>query len=97
MINQSSHNVGFNAGVRAFTYNVAAEHLDYDFPFLGEDLSAQVVEWCDQWHSSLPPFEEPPASPPDELLMTPSGELPAIPPPSEVHREQSSRMTSWSK
>ena len=63
--------------------------------FLGEELSALVVEWCDQWRASLPPFDEPPVAPPIEppaprlsdIQRTPFSELPVIPPP-KVHHEQ---------
>ena len=93
---ESSHDAGFDASVWAFTYIVAREHLNWDLSFLGEKLNAQVVAWHDQWRASLPPSDEPPAPPSAEvpasslsgLQRTSSGEVPAIPPLLEVHREQ---------
>ena len=46
-IKKSSHDAGFDVGVRAFTYIVTIEHLDWDLTFLDEELSAQVVAWRD--------------------------------------------------
>ena len=46
-----------------------------------------MVEWRDQWRVSFFPFDDPPASPSDKFPRTSFGELPAIPPPLEVHHE----------
>ena len=97
MIKQSSHDAGFNTGVRAFMYIVVTKHLNWDMSFLGKDLSAHMDECVSNGVLlSLSPSDEPHASPSTELLIpplgdllrTPSGQLLAIPPPPEVHREQ---------
>ena len=48
-----------------------------------------MATWRDQWRASLPPADEPLASPPTKVHAPLSGEALTIPPPSlEVHREQ---------
>ena len=87
-LKDSSYDASFDASVRAFTYTMVMEHLDWGLSFLSEKLSALVDEWYDQWRATLPQSDEPPVRPSDELLRTPSSELLMIPPPLEVHPEQ---------
>ena len=81
---KSIHDVDFDVGVRAFTYTITIEHLDWDLAFLGAELNAQMVVWRDQWRASFPPSDEPPSSPSAKVPAPPSGEVPEISPPFEV-------------
>ena len=45
MTKKSICDEGFEAGVRAFTYTMVTEHLDWDLAFLGEELNAQISVW----------------------------------------------------
>ena len=51
-------------------------------------LNEQVAVWRDQWRASLPPSDEPFASPSVEVLAPSSSEVPTIPPPPKVYHEQ---------
>ena len=46
-VKDSNYDTSFNAGVQAFTYTVATEHLDLDLSFLGPKLSTLMDEWRD--------------------------------------------------
>ena len=64
---KKDHDAGFEAGVKAFFfYNIWAHHWDFDYAFLGGELTDLIGEWLEEKRLNSPNIV-PSSTPPSPL------------------------------